>query len=112
MSPPNQESAQHVTFSKLLSTTLTTVTDIGERIDEYREMGPSCGQDYDYEEATILAKVSVWPVLGLFLFLIFINDLTCSIKSPVRLYADDCVLYENIETESDCVALQADIDRI
>ena len=36
------------------------------------------------------------------MFLIFINDLPESIRSSGRLFADDCVLYRNIESFMDC----------
>ena len=39
------------------------------------------------------------PVLGPILFLIFINNLPNNINSTVRLFTDDCVLYQNIRTE-------------
>ena len=47
-------------------------------------------------------------VLGPILFLIFINGLTDNIKSSVRLFADDCVLYKNIHSLQDCLILQED----
>ena len=47
-------------------------------------------------------------VLGLILFLIFINDLTDNIKSSVRLFANDCVLYRKIHSLQDCLILQED----
>ena len=48
-------------------------------------------------------------VLGPVLFLIFINDLPDNIRSPVRLFADDCVLYRNIHSFQDCLILQEDL---
>ena len=41
-------------------------------------------------------------VLGPLIFLIFINDLPCYVKSRVRLFADDTVVYLTIKSESDC----------
>ena len=49
---------------------------------------------------------------GPVLFLIFINDLPDNIRSSVRLFADDCVLYRNIFSLSDCEILQVDLDNI
>ena len=50
--------------------------------------------------------------LGPILFLIFINDLPDNIKSSVRLFADDCVLYRNIHSLQDCLILQKDLDSL
>ena len=48
-------------------------------------------------------------VLGLVLFPIFINDLLDNIRSSVRLFADDCVLYRNIHSLQDCLILHEDL---
>ena len=37
------------------------------------------------------------------------NDLLDNIRSSVRLFADDCVLYRNIHSLKDCLALQEDL---
>ena len=47
----------------------------------------------------------LWPQL----FLAFINDLPKAVSSRMRLFADDCVLYRKVETNSDCHALQEDL---
>ena len=46
------------------------------------------------------------------LFLIFINDLPENIRSSVRLFADDCVLYRNIKSPMDCQILQDDLNSL
>lgn len=51
-------------------------------------------------------------VLGPLLFLIFINDIVDNISVSVRLYADDCVLYEKITTTEDQVRLNNDFTKI
>ena len=57
----------------------------------------------------VLSGVPQGSVLGLILFLIFINDLPYNIKSSVRLFADDCVLFKNIHSLQDCLILQEDL---
>ena len=57
----------------------------------------------------VLSSVPQGSVLGPFLFLIFINDLSDNIRSSVRLFADDCVLYKNIHSLQDFLTLQEDL---
>ena len=45
-------------------------------------------------------------------FLSFINDLPENISSSVRLFADDCVLYMDIESPMDCQILQDDLNTL
>ena len=45
-------------------------------------------------------------VLGLLLFLIFINDIENNIDSQLRLFADECLLYPVIKNARDCANLQ------
>ena len=51
-------------------------------------------------------------VLGPILFLSYINDLPESVKSRVRLFADDCIIYRTISNENDCRDLQNDLDSL
>ena len=60
----------------------------------------------------VLSGVPQGSVLGPILFLIFINDLPDNIKSSVRLFADDCVLYRNVHSLQDCLILQEDLDSL
>jgi len=51
-------------------------------------------------------------VLGPLMFLLYINDITEHIKSPLRLFADDCLLYRIITSKEDTIQLQHDLDQL
>ena len=51
-------------------------------------------------------------VLGHLLFLCYINDLPEGVSSYCHLYADDVLLYRNIEGKNDCLSLQADLNAL
>ena len=44
------------------------------------------------------------------MFLVHISDIADDVTSNVRLFADDCVCYREINNEEDCIELQKDID--
>ena len=51
-------------------------------------------------------------MLGLLMFLIYINDITEDISSQLRLFADDCLFYLPIKSEQDSILLQWDLDTL
>ena len=64
------------------------------------EFSDSCSVDSGVPQGT---------VLGPLLFLCHINDLPNCVKSTVRLFADDCLLYRTIRTIQDQIQLQNDL---
>ena len=52
--------------------------------------------------APVVSGVQQSTVLDPLLFLIFINGLSQDIQSKVRLFANDCIIYKEINTKSDC----------
>ena len=68
------------------------------------------GKSSDWVEVT--SGVPQGTVLGPLLFLLYINDLPESVKSQVRLFADDCLLYRDINNQEDNKILQDDLDAL
>jgi hypothetical protein len=49
---------------------------------------------------------------GPLLFLVYINDLPENLHSLAKLFADDCLLYREVNTKSDTNKLQEDLDML
>ena len=61
------------------------------------------------EKVTVDSGVPQGTVLGPILFLCHINDRPEAVQSQVRLFADDCLLYRPIKSQSDHITLQNDL---
>ena len=61
------------------------------------------------EKVTVDSSAPQGTVLGPILFLCHINDLPEAVQSQVRLFADDCLLYRPIKSQSDHITLQNDL---
>ena len=60
--------------------------------------------------ASVLSGVPQGTVLGPLMFLIYINDISEQVSSPLHLFTDDCLLYRVIHNKADAQRLQLDLD--
>ena len=59
---------------------------------------------------SVLSGVPQGTVLGTLMFLLYINDITDRVTSTLHLFADDCLLYQKIQSLQDSILLQKDLD--
>lgn len=53
------------------------------------------------ESVPVLSGVPQGPVLAPVLFLLFVNDVAAVVEVKIRLFADDCILYQRIDSCQD-----------
>ena len=62
--------------------------------------------------APVISGVPQGSVIAPILFLIYINDLPNNLKSTVRFFADDTIIYMTISNGTDATAVQQDLDKL
>ena len=62
--------------------------------------------------ASVVSGVPQGTFLGPLSFFLGINDITASIESEIRLFADDCVCNREIKDKGDTLKLQRNIARL
>jgi hypothetical protein len=60
----------------------------------------------------VTSGVPQGSVLGPLLFLLYINDITKTVRSKMNLFADDCVIYSQVYSNNDIARLQTDLDAL
>ena len=76
-----------------------------------RQMNVEVEGDHS-DSAYVESGVPQGTVLGPLMFLCHINDLPDCVKSQVRLFADDCLIYRQIKTQKDHQILQNDLKEL
>ena len=61
------------------------------------------------ESADITSGVPWGSIFGPLLFLLFVNDLPAHVNSTCCLFADDCLLYWQVNTPNDAAILHQDL---
>ena len=61
---------------------------------------------------SVISGVPQGSVLGPLLFLCYINDIPTVVKSKIKLYADDALLYRNINSDEDITILKQDLNSL
>ena len=69
-------------------------------------------QKVKVKSSDVIFGVPQGTVLGPLLFLAYINDLPECVSSSIRLFADELILYRQIDFISDCTSLQDDISAL
>ncbi len=64
------------------------------------------------DEVHVASGVPQGTVLSPLLFLLNINDLGQGVNSTIKLFGDDCILLRQINTETDSLTLQQDLDTV
>ena len=64
------------------------------------------------EEGQVVSGVPQGSVLGPLLFLVFINDLPSCVKSKVRPFADDCIVYREVKHKKNTKIFQKDLGNL
>ena len=62
--------------------------------------------------ADVLSGVPQGIVLGRMLFLLYINDINEGVNSKMRPFADDSIVYREIQTSADHSAFESDLNKL
>ena len=83
-------------------------------IEHWTKVSQMCLIHEVYKKTCLIYVFSlhISPRLRPFLFLCYIKDLPLSVDSKIRLFADDCLIYREINSIEDKVQLQKDLESL
>ena len=64
------------------------------------------------EWSYVSSGVPQGSILGPFLFVLYVNDLSSVVRSKIKMFADDGTLYTTVSTTENCNKLQSDLDLV
>ena len=67
---------------------------------------------YSSDWSPVSSSVPQGSILGLLLFLLYVNDIGAHLKSQISLFADDCTIFREIASRDDCEVLQSDLHKL
>ena len=67
---------------------------------------------YSKERDSVVSGVPQGSILGLVLFLIYVNDIPDLAESTAKMFIDDTKLYRDISDTTDCEILQDDLNKL
>ena len=62
--------------------------------------------------STVLSGVPQGTLLGPTLFLLFVNNFPDRVVSGIKMFADDCIIFCNVNSPQDHLALQSDLNSL
>jgi len=89
------------------NSTLSWITDFLQGRNQYAIL-----DEQSSSESPVTSDVPQGTVIGRLLFFVYINDLPSRVRSSVRMFADDCLLYREIRSMNDSKILQGDLDSL
>jgi hypothetical protein len=104
---PHQRLLQKLTYYGVNGSTNAWI----EAFLSHRTQKVSCSGTHS-DSVAVTSGVPQGSVLGPLLFLLFINDISDHIDSHMRLFADDSIIYREINNIDDCHKLQKDLDTV